>query len=60
MADCKFAHSVGDINEDGMDEHVCLMKSKIEYWPEGMLIPLGDIHFVGMGECCYCQIHIRN
>lgn len=56
MADCKFAHSVGDINEDGADEYICLIKSKITMWPKGRSFPFGDIHILGTGECCYCPI----
>ncbi len=60
MVDCKFAHDVGDINEDGVNEHICLLKSKIDMWPGDSVLPFGGIHFIGMGECCYCPIEPRN
>ena len=58
MKNCRYAYSVGDINEDGIDERICLLKSTIIAWYKTLSLPLGTLHFTNRDECSNCKIKI--
>jgi len=47
---CQFRKNVGDINEDGNDEFLCIAKSQYDEWPDYLVLPSGHLVFC---DNCY-------